>query len=147
MLEVVDRQQVIVRIEDWISRIEGLYREIREFYERLPEVHSKQILEGSVLQASEEMMEQFDVPPRMIPTLAVLYGKNRVSFVPHGLWIIGSNGRVNITTNRHQYILVDQSEYGSQAREWRIVTSRLAKIRRDFDFDVFRALAEGWEIE
>jgi len=150
MLEIIDRERVEKRIEDWVLRIKKLYAEIETYYENLPTLSdspTREILRGSILQTVEEPMERCDVLPRMIPTLSILYGKIRVSFVPRGLWILGINGRINITTNTQMYILVDASAYGDENSQWKIVTSRLANIHRDFDESVFLELVNKGEIE
>ncbi len=55
-------------------------------------------------------MQQFDVEPRKLSAIAISFNKSRTSFVPMGLWVVGSNGRVNIKTNKNHYILVDMGE-------------------------------------
>lgn len=55
-------------------------------------------------------MQQFDVEPRKLSAIAISFNKSGTSFVPMGLWVVGSNGRVNIKTNKNHYILVDMGE-------------------------------------
>lgn len=141
------KEQVISRIDDWVHRLEGLYDLVETWFKALPEAPNKEPLEGSVLQRDEPLMRQFDVPPRMIPTRAFLYGKNRVSFVPSALWVIGANGRVNVTVGGQQYILVDMGGQQGQQSDWQIVTSRLGNVQRPFDQQVFNNLVLNQAIE
>lgn len=136
----MNREQVIARIDDWEERLNSLYGQIESWYRDLPASERNQILKGSVLQRDESPMKQFDIQPRMLPTLSVLCGKNRVSFVPSVLWIVGANGRVNATTNKQQFVLVDMGGAIGQPSDWQIVTSQLKHVHRPFDQSVFNDL-------
>lgn len=124
MIDHVDnikRGDIIARIDDWKNRLAGLCELIKQWAE---EIDGTEVLSNEVPQAREELMQRFGVEPGKLPAVAVVRGKQRVSFVPLALWVIGVNGRVNITTNRHTYILVDASEVESSSR-W--VVLNLAK--------------------
>src|SRR5437899_1142665 len=103
----MDRNQVIARIEDWERRLDAFYERIDQWYEKLPPHSNQQLFKGSILQRDESPLKDFGIQPRMLPTRAIVYGENRVSFVPSVLWIVGANGRMNVTTNLHRFVLVD----------------------------------------
>ena len=70
---------------------------------------------------SEEMMQQFAVPDRDIPVLDILDVDQVIaSFVPRGLWMIGSWGRIDIITRDRTRVLVALGGMGSL--EWRLVS-------------------------
>ncbi len=146
MTAVIDRTRIERRIDDWVERLEALYERVRRFARARPDAEELKILEGQVLQRLEYVMEQNDVPPRMLPTIAVLKGINRVSFVPSALWTIGANGRATVTTNRHQYMLADLNEEKEAPSDWRIATSRGSAIQLPFDETVFSQLLDHQEL-
>ncbi|MCX7014090.1 MAG: hypothetical protein NTW86_16310 [Candidatus Sumerlaeota bacterium] len=132
----MDRNYVIARIDEWENRLDGLYFLIDGWFQELPDPN-KQIFVGSVLQRDEPLMKQYDVPPRMLPTRAILCGKKRISFTPSTLWVIGADGRVNVATNEHQFALVDMRNAQDQPSDWRIVASRLRDLYLPFDQQAF----------
>ena len=58
----------------------------------------------------EGLMKDFDIPKRDIATAGTLENNKVVSVKPFGLWIIGSNGRIDLLTVNGNYIVADQSE-------------------------------------
>lgn len=143
----MDREQVIARIEDWERRLDALYAQIDDWYRELPPNSIMQSFSGSVLQLGEQLMKQYDVPPRMLSTRAIVYGKNRVSFSPSVLWTIGANGRVNVSTDARRFILVDVGGVDGQPSNWQIVSSQLRNEQRPFDQFVFNNLVLYQAIE
>jgi len=142
----LDREQVIARVDDWEQRLKGLVELLRAWCNNLPQDEQPSFLEGSLLQVSEEMLEEYDVPLRMLPHCAILYGRNRVSFVPGPLWILGANGRVNASTNKKQFVLVDTGGKDGARSDWQIVTSRMQATYRPFTENVFRDLVMKQEL-
>lgn len=69
-----------------------------------------------------------------------------MSFVPGPLWILGANGRVNVSTNRRQFVLVDLGGKDNAPSDWQIITSRMQLTYRPFDEEVFRSLVITQEI-
>ena len=146
MPPAVDRERIEWRVRDWIERLNKLYESVKLLLQDRQDRDELKVLKGSTLQRPESLMTQFEVPPEMLPTLAVLKGTNRVSFVPSALWIIGANGRVNVTTNLHQFILVDLGGVDGAPSDWRIQTSRGSTDLRVFDSTVLEELIEGQTI-
>ncbi len=142
----MEKSDVERRIEEWEKRLEELYARVEDWFHQLPPAEPHQFLRGRTLQNEEELMRRFDVPSRMLPTCAVLYGRNRVSFVPSALWVIGANGRLNVTTNTRQFVLLDMASPG-EAANWQVVVSRLEEIHRPFDQQVFEDLVVRQALE
>jgi hypothetical protein len=69
-------------------------------------------------------MIQHKVDPIPLPTLEIIRGKKRVAFVPSALWIIGADGRINVTANASQFILVDRRNDREQPSRWEIVLGK-----------------------
>ena len=130
----MNKQNVERRVDDWIRRLNGLFDDIEQWRAGLPEETTSQ--PGNVTQRLEDPMKDSGVEPRELPTYTILFGKRRISFVPSALWIIGANGRVNITADGKQYMLVDLGGATDQPSNWNVVTSQLKHIHVPFN--------EGW---
>jgi hypothetical protein len=142
----MDKEHLISKIDDWEQRLRDLYSQIEEWYRQLPPNNVQDIFRGSMLQVDEPLMRQFEVPPRMLPTCALIYGRNRVSFVPSALWIVKGNGMVIVTTSTHRFFLIDMGKAG-QSVDWQIETSQLRKAFRSFDRQTFNNLVFHQAIE
>ncbi|MCX7046056.1 MAG: hypothetical protein NTX50_11300 [Candidatus Sumerlaeota bacterium] len=143
----MDKNYVIARIDDWERRLSALHAQIEEWYQLLPPDPVQEIYSGSKLQLDEPLMRQYEVPPRMLPTRAIIYGRSRVSFAPGPLWIREANGQVFVTTSTHQFIVVDRGGDADQPSDWQIVTSQLRNSYRPFDQQVFDNLVQWQAIE
>lgn len=141
------RELVVQRVGDWIARLNALYGQIEVWYELLPPARNRQLLRGSILQRDEALMQQFEITPQMIETRSIIYDRNRVSFVPSALWIVGANGRVNVTTADRQYPLVDFGGREGVPSDWRIVASQLNSIHIPFTEEVFQNLVLHQAVE
>lgn len=115
--QAIDRNHILSRIDDWKDRLRQLCDNIERWAEKIKDAKP---VRQDIPQAREELMQKFGVEPGTLPAIAILHGKQRVSFVPMALWVIGANGRVNITTNSHRYILMDDSVAGESSK-WIIV--------------------------
>jgi hypothetical protein len=147
MIVTLDRGSVVAQIDDWEKRLRGLVATVREFAARHPNASELKVLEGSVVQHSELPMEQHEVQPRLLPTIAVLHGLKKVSFGPSVLWLIGANGSVSMKSNSHAYLVVDRNEVPGAAPNWRVVTSRLENTHRPFDYRVFEQMLETQKLD
>jgi len=113
----VTAERVLDQIDDWVARLNHLYDTVDEWLADLPHDRVKR---QKLRQTIEPFMRQHKIPPRDVPMYTIFRGKHRVAFVPSALWMPGANGRVNITTNVKQHILVDRgnTEHGSK---WQLV--------------------------
>ena len=78
-------------------------------------------------------MQKFCIEPDNITALAIKFGESRTSFVPMGLWVVGSNGRVNIRTKTHQYILVDLGGSKNVSSNWTVLNPSHREQKIHFD--------------
>ena len=65
-------------------------------------------------------MREFGVAAKRIPTLE-LHGNTDdvVRFKPHALWIIGNNGRVDLSCHGNRYVIVDMAENFAEP-DWQV---------------------------
>jgi hypothetical protein len=126
------------RLEDWRNRLSRLFTEIAGWIPPPWQPHN-----GKITQRNEELMQRYNIAPRDIETLTLLNGKHRVAFVPSALWIIGADGRVNVTVDASQYILIDRRSTASDPSQWVIVLGNQRNETVAFTRDVFQALLKG----
>jgi hypothetical protein len=133
---VFDRSRVVEEVEDWVHRVGALYEDVRAWLGDRPDLRCEQ--SRSVIM-SEEMMQQFAVPDRDIPVLDILDVDQVIaSFVPRGLWMIGSWGRIDIITRDRTRVLVALGGMGSL--EWRLVSPEDRQRMVPFDNEALLAL-------
>jgi hypothetical protein len=132
---VFDRAQVVAEVEDWVHRVEVLYDDIRSWLSGQPGLRCEQ---DRTVTVSEELMQKFAVADRDIPLLDVLDAHEVIaSFVPRGLWLIGSWGQIDVITRDRTPALVAVRSEGNL--EWRLV-SREDRKGVVFDKSVLLAL-------
>ncbi|BCM85738.1 hypothetical protein [Methylobacterium indicum] len=101
---VLDAAHVRARVEDWQERINDLYREITDW---LPDLCVNR--DGTVLM-DEEVMRAYGVSPIRLPILRLAdVGAEVATFVPGGLWIIGVNGRIDLSTRNGRFLIIDRA--------------------------------------
>ncbi len=65
-------------------------------------------------------MRNMNVPSRELPSLELLHdGTAEVKFRPYGLWIIGTNGRIDLVKGRDIYLILDHAKT-FEAPDWHI---------------------------
>jgi hypothetical protein len=115
---VFTRARVVGEVEDWLQRVTALYCDVQAWLWDRPGLRFEQ---SRTVVMSEEMMQEFAVPDREVPVLDVFDGDQVVaSFVPRGLWMIASWGRIDIITRDRTYALVALGGVGKL--EWRLVS-------------------------
>jgi len=133
---VFSRAQVVAEVDDWVRRVGALYDEVRAWLSDRPELRCEQ---NRAVTMSEELMQKYAVPDREIPVLDVLEANQVIaSFVPRGLWMIGSWGRVDVITPDRTQMLVALGGEGNL--EWRLVSREGRRQTRSFDKDAFLTL-------
>ncbi len=109
------KRDVEEKIKDWTVRISRLYGLIARWLDAYP---AYSIKDQSETKMYEEMMEKYQVPPISLKLLDVYHENHIVATVkPVGLWIVGTNGRLDILYKDGAVILVDESEQ-FQKSEW-----------------------------
>jgi hypothetical protein len=132
---VFEQQRVVEEVEDWIDRVGALYDEVQGWLADRADLRCERT---RTVALSEELMQQFAVKDRDIPVLDILDADQVIaSFVPRGLWLVGSWGRIDVITRDRTLALVALGDKGSL--EWRLVDPADRK-RRPFDKDALRAI-------
>ena len=115
--DTLTREQVERRVEDWARRIEELYGTIGSW---LPPTWSA--VSGKRVQMYEEPMREVGLPPRDLPVLTLMKDGEPVAAIePRGLWIIGANGRLDLTRGDAHYLIVDTANNFDVSR-WRLAS-------------------------
>ncbi|KMO14186.1 hypothetical protein [Methylobacterium platani] len=111
---VLDAEHLRARIVDWRMRIDDLYREIADWFPHLGADR------GDTTVMDEPVMRAYGVPPIRLPVLRLSEADVEVGIlVPRGLWIIGVNGRVDLSARNGQFLIIDRSGLFAQPR-WTI---------------------------
>jgi hypothetical protein len=102
----IDRDHIIRRVDDWVARIDALYRQI-EGWLSVGWTADR----SNTIRMHEELMQKYQVPPRDLPVLRLLFqGTLAGRIEPRGLWIIGANGRLDFFRGNNHYLIIDTAE-------------------------------------
>ena len=127
--ESIDAPYIQRRVDDWIHRVGSLYAELSA---ALPEGWSTKT---AAVPMYEELMRKFKVPAASVPSLAFAHESGATaSLIPHGLWVIGANGRLDLTVNRQRYLVLDFADSFSSP-DWRVCTMEDRRNRGPFTPD------------
>ena len=104
--DAIDAEHVRRRVDDWEARLNGLYAMIGEC---LP--NGWESRQGASVLMHEKMMQEFGVEATRLPTLEFHEGDTpAVRLIPRALWIIGTNGRVDLKGDIGRYIIIDTAD-------------------------------------
>ena len=106
------------RAQDWRDRVETLFGRVEAW---LRESYPGFVAERrSTARMDEELKRKFAVEPIDLPVLEIAReNKIVLVFKPYGLWIIGANGRIDISGIQQSAFLVDTAEH-FQPADWRL---------------------------
>lgn len=105
---VITQEDLIQRIEDWKKRISDLYNEISRW---LPEGEGYEVHLDKSIRMYEECMQKYNIDPTMLDAADILKDKQVVLTIkPYGLWVIGTNGRLDLLNQNGVIFLIDLSE-------------------------------------
>lgn len=122
------REHVQQRIDEWAERIASLYRDVETW---LPGGWTAR--RGAPVEMHEELMRKMAVQPRQLPTLELVHdGAVRVKLRPYGLWIIGTNGRIDLVKGQQRYFLLDHARTFEPA-DWHVASATARRDSRPFD--------------
>lgn len=128
-------QHVQQRVDDWGERIESLYRNVESW---LPNGWTAR--RGAPVLMHEELMRKAGIPRRDLPTLELLQdGIVRIKLRPYGLWIIGTNGRVDLFKGQEHFFLLDHAGMFERA-DWHVAASTARRDSKPFDCGRLRVL-------
>ena len=110
----VDAAHIRRRVADWEERLKDFYAQVAGW---LPDGWTA--CEGTPVRMHEEMMREFGVPPKSLPTLRLVSrAGGAAKFEPRALWIIGANGRVDLRCGGHHYLVIDAAD-NFEKPDWR----------------------------
>lgn len=109
-------EYVLSRVKDWQRRVETLTTDLEAWSVE----QGFTVKRGVPVNTREPLMKQYEVAAVSLPTLEITAPTHRVyRVVPKGLWTIGANGRVDLTTGRGIYQIVDLAA-PFEKPDWRI---------------------------
>jgi hypothetical protein len=121
-----ERSYVVERIADWVSRINNVYTNVEDWSAGL----DFSIDKSRTVLMSEELMQKFAVPDRDLQILDLAKnGTSLLSFVPVGLWLFGSTGRIDIISKNGTTLLLNTA-HSLDPPKWMIL---LDKANRQFE--------------
>jgi hypothetical protein len=134
---LLERSEVVQRVEEWLNRVNALYQQIEEWVRSIGGLRAERYRSVTM---SEEPMERFAVPDREVPVLDISRDAVPIlSFVPYGLWIVGADGRIDVITRGGTHFIVDQGLKGTPY--WLLVHGQNRKCIVPFDQEAFVRLA------
>ncbi len=120
----ISRERVLERLEDWKRRVHQLYAQVEAAFKGTPFRINR---EGKHI-SNEELPQRVGLTPEEQPKIDVLRvvrpdGTNAAIFFPRGLWVVGTNGWIDLRIVRpvggsETYLLQDQSEPFSGPAQW-----------------------------
>ena len=123
----IDAAYLRRRVDDWARRVASLFDELTD---GLPE--GWEVAATITMSMHEELMRKFNVPPQALPTLALVHRSGATaSLVPRALWVIGANGRLDLTCNNQRYIVVDLAD-GFAPPRWQVCSAHDRRHREPF---------------
>jgi hypothetical protein len=117
------------RVDDWAKRIEQLYDAVENW---LPAGWNARRGAARVTM-HEPLMDRLGIAPRHLPTLELIRdGEVSVTFRPDGLWIIGTNGRIDLIKGKVRYVVLDRA--GTfEPPEWQAAPASPRRDSKKFD--------------
>src|SRR6478735_6764660 len=112
----LDPRYVKARVEDWALRIAALYDRIEGW---LPKGWSAS--RKRTMWMEEDLMRELGIPGRDLPILDIRRRSIPVASIrPLALWVVGTNGRLDLRGPKGLYLLIDRADMGKR-RKWEIV--------------------------
>ena len=123
------------RVADWVQRIETLYEAVESW---LPSGWAAK--RGALVTMHEKVMESKRVPAQQLPTLELVReGIVRARLRPYGLWIVGTNGRIDLVKGGERYLVLDHSG-AFEAPDWQVASANARRNSRPFNSVWLQAL-------
>lgn len=123
------------RVDDWVKRIRDLFEHLEAW---LPAGYS--VGQSRTVPMHEELMVKFGVPATTLPVLDILKDSEAVASIePRGLWIIGTNGRLDLHSRRGHFIIVDTAP-SFAAPQWKVASLQKRQTLKHLSRNEFQAL-------
>jgi len=137
--ERMTKRRVEERIRDWRRRLRGLFAQIEGWTRYMRDRPS--VSKGVTQQRNEQMMREFGVAPRQLPTLTIHCLQGSIEFAPSCLWIVGANGRVNVSVGDTPYTLFDMGGEDRQPSDWQLQNRDPDIVLEPFTREAFLRIA------
>lgn len=126
------------RVVDWSTRINLLYEKIEKWtkdYKGYGCLKNRQVI------MLEELMKIHNIPAVNIDIFDIYFEEKIIlSFVPFGLWVVGSNGRLDVVAENKSWLLIDKSLPLKKVVKWTLISRSQKNIEIEFSQDAFRNL-------
>lgn len=131
----IDSHHVQRRVDDWVHRVQDIYRQIRSW---LPAGWDAK--DGQIITMNEPMMQKHGVESHNFHMLDLYCNGQLKGWIePRYLWIIGANGRIDLHFGEKHYIITDQSN-NFEKSHWRVCPIDNRREVKDFNQNTFKEL-------
>ena len=129
------------RVRDWRRRLRELFTQIEGWTRHMRGPAS--VGRGTVQQRNEQMMREFGVAPRQLPTLTIECDDHRVEFIASCLWILGANGRVDVSVDGAPYALFDMGRQDGGPSDWQLMNPDPRIVLEPFTREAFLRITQS----
>jgi len=136
-----ERSHVVDRVANWLTRIGTVYSSVENWSAGLGVIIDK----SRTVLMSEELMQKFAVPDKELSILDLNKDdKSLLSFVPVGLWVLGSNGRIDVISKQGTALLLDEARFPDPPK-WSLLVNRSQRRFEPWNKQAFLKLIEAAE--
>ena len=116
-VDFMDTNYIERRAEDWKIRVKNVIQDITDW---LVGENDYEIRAAKKQRMEEGLMKSFNVPFKEIDSADIFKnGKMKATIKPFGLWVMGANGRIDLISEKGNFILVDHAEAFEQT-QWKL---------------------------
>ncbi len=126
----IDKSYVEERVREWKDRLSSLYLLVEDTLSGRKNIVCSRKRHTTMY---EGLMHRYNVEAEELPILDVYKDKVMIAmFEPIGLWVTGSDGRIDILTESGAYIVAGTAEEGKKPG-WKVFTPGDRKTGRNMD--------------
>jgi len=102
-----DKRRIARRLDDWKERVFQLFDDVERW---LTPIRGVSIRRRSLKPPAEELTKRYGLRQPELQTVDIDFGERRAVLRPVGLWIIGANGRIDLTVDGRLLVIFDTAE-------------------------------------